>query len=150
MPKTDRLVVPTDAPGTFPEWIRSVCSQLGEKVVLDVCGETRTAAELDYRTDCYSSGFATLGLQPGDHVAVMMLNSVENIETWFGIQKAGLVEVPVHTASRGNLLQYLLNTDSRFGAGMDSVMSLNPNDILNFIHHPLRLSGRQVNFVEYS
>ena len=33
---------------------------------------------------------------------------------------------------------------------MHSIMSLNPNDILNFIHHPLRLSGRQVNFVEYS
>ena len=109
MPKTDQLVVPRDAPGTFPEWIRSVCRQLGDKTVLDVCGETRTATELDYRSDCYSSGLSALGLQVGDHVAVMMVNSVENIEIWFGIQKAGLVEVPVHTASRGALLQYLLN-----------------------------------------
>ena len=92
MPKTDQLVVPADAPETFPEWIRTVCGRLGEKTVLDVCGDTRTAAELDYRTDCYSAGLSTLGLQAGDHVAVMMLNSVENIEIWFGIQKAGLVE----------------------------------------------------------
>ncbi len=109
MPKSDRLIVPADSPSTFPEWIRSSCLKLGEKIVLDVCGQTRTAAELDYRTDCYAAGLASLGLAPGDHVGVMMQNSIENIEAWFGIQKAGLVEVPVHTASRGGLLQYLLD-----------------------------------------
>ena len=90
MPKSDRLIVPTDSPSTFPEWIRSSCLKLGEKIVLDVCGQTRTAAELDYRTDCYAAGLASLGLAPGDHVGVMMQNSIENIEAWFGIQKAGL------------------------------------------------------------
>lgn len=109
MPKSDQLVVPSNAPVTFPDWIRSVCLKLGDKVVLDISGEIRTAVELDYRTDCYAAGFTSLHLTPGDHVGVMMQNSIENIEVWFGIQKAGLVEVPIHTASRGGLLQYLLD-----------------------------------------
>jgi crotonobetaine/carnitine-CoA ligase len=109
VPRSDRLVVPVDAPSTFPEWIRSVSDRLGDKTVLDVCGDVRTAADLNFRTDCYAAGLTSLGLVPGDHVGVMMHNSIENVEIWFGIQKAGLVEVPVHTASRGALLQYLLD-----------------------------------------
>jgi len=135
VPKTDRLVVPADAPETFPEWIRTVCSRLGEKTVLDVCGETRTATELDYRTDCYSAGLSTLGLQVGDHVAVMMLNSVENIEIWFGIQKAGLVEVPVHTASRGDLLQYLLGHGDVKALVIDESLVARIENILESLPH---------------
>ena len=39
----------------------------------------------------------------------MMQNSLENIEAWFGLQKAGLVEVPIHTASRGTALRYIVD-----------------------------------------
>ena len=39
----------------------------------------------------------------------MMQNSIENIEAWFGLQKAGIVEIPVHTASRGAALQYIVD-----------------------------------------
>ena len=39
----------------------------------------------------------------------MMQNSIENIEAWFGLQKAGIVEVPVHTASRGAALRYIVD-----------------------------------------
>ena len=39
----------------------------------------------------------------------MMQNSIENIDAWFGLQKAGLVEVPIHTASRGTALQYIVD-----------------------------------------
>ena len=39
----------------------------------------------------------------------MMQNSIENIEAWFGLQKAGIVEVPIHTASRGAALQYIVD-----------------------------------------
>ena len=39
----------------------------------------------------------------------MMLNSIENVDAWFGLQKAGLVEVPIHTASRGTALRYIVD-----------------------------------------
>jgi crotonobetaine/carnitine-CoA ligase len=97
------------APNTFPEWIRHRARLGGDRLALEVCGERRTYAELDDRTDRAAAGFAELGLEQGDHVSVMMQNSIENIETWFGLQKAGLVEVPVHTASRGAALRYVVD-----------------------------------------
>ena len=70
---------------------------------------TRTYAELDEVTDRTAAGFAELGLDPGEHVSLMMLNSIENVDAWFGLQKAGLVEIPIHTASRGTALQYIVD-----------------------------------------
>ncbi len=98
-----------DAPWTFPAWIRQCAAVGGDKAAVDVNGITRTYAELDDVTDRTAAGFAALGLQPGEHVSLMMLNSVENVDAWFGLQKAGLVEVPVHTASRGTALRYIVD-----------------------------------------
>ncbi len=104
-----RFTLRPDDARTFPEWIRHRTRLGGDKVALEVCGVTRTYAELDDRTDRTAAGFASLGLRQGDHVSLMMQNSIENIEAWFGLQKAGIVEVPVHTASRGAALQYIVD-----------------------------------------
>ena len=104
-----RFTLRPDDARTFPEWIRHRARLGGDKVALEVCGVTRTYAELDDRTDRTAAGFASLGLRQGDHVSLMMQNSIENIEAWFGLQKAGIVEVPVHTASRGAALQYIVD-----------------------------------------
>ena len=98
-----------DDPFTFPEWVRHRARIGGDRLALDVCGTTRTYAELDDRTDRTAAGFASLGLAAGEHVSLMMVNSIENVEAWFGLQKAGIVEVPVHTASRGNALRYVVD-----------------------------------------
>ena len=98
-----------DDPVTFPEWIRHRARLGGDRTALEICGVTRTYAELDERTDRFAAGFAALGLAPGEHVSAMMQNSIENVEAWFGLQKAGLVEVPVHTASRGAALRYVVD-----------------------------------------
>jgi carnitine-CoA ligase len=39
----------------------------------------------------------------------MMVNSVENIDVWFAMCKSGIVEVPINTANRGYLLQYIID-----------------------------------------
>ena len=98
-----------DAPRTFPDWIRQRALVGADKVALEIGGVTRTYAELDHVTDRTAAGFAALGLEAGEHVSVMMQNSLENIEAWFGLQKAGLVEVPIHTASRGTALRYIVD-----------------------------------------
>jgi len=98
-----------DAPQTFPAWIRQRATVGGDKTALEVSGLARTYSELDASTDRMSAGFAGIGLEPGEHVSLMMLNSLENVDAWFGLQKAGLVEVPVHTASRGTALRYVVD-----------------------------------------
>lgn len=109
MAKGSGFTLASDDPRTFPDWIRHRARIGGDRVALEICGVERTYAELDDLTDRTAAGFAALGLEPGEHVSLMMLNSIENVEAWFGLQKAGLVEVPVHTASRGNALQYVID-----------------------------------------
>jgi crotonobetaine/carnitine-CoA ligase len=106
--------LPADAAHTFPAWLRQRAEHGGDKVALEVCGAIRTYADLDDISDVVGSGFAALGLAPGEHVALMMANSIENVESWFGLTKAGLVEVPIHTASRGAALEHIVHhADSR-------------------------------------
>jgi len=103
-----------DAPQTFPEWIRHRARVGGDKLAVEVGGVARSYAELDDVTDRTAAGFAGLGLASGEHVSLMMQNSVENVDAWFGLQKAGLVEIPIHTASRGAALQYIVDhSDAR-------------------------------------
>ena len=109
MAKGASFTLRPDDPHTFPEWVRHRARIGGDKLALEVNGVPRTYAELDDRTDRYAAGFTSLGLEQGDHVALMMANSVENVEAWFGLQKAGIVEVPIHTASRGAALRYIVD-----------------------------------------
>ena len=48
------------------------------------------------------------GVEPGDRVALMMGNVPEFLVAWFGILRAGAIEVPVHSAYRGPLLEHIL------------------------------------------
>lgn len=109
MAKGTAYALAPDAARDFPAWIRQRCAVGGDKVALEVNGVARTYAQLDQVTDRTAAGFASLGLLPGEHVSLMMQNSLANIDAWFGLQKAGLVEVPIHTASRGTGLQYVLD-----------------------------------------
>ena len=70
---------------------------------VDVGGVTRTYAELDDVTDRMAAGFAALGLETGEHVSLMMQNSVENVDAWFGLQKAGSSRSPFTPPPAGRL-----------------------------------------------
>ena len=97
------------APRTFPDWIRERAAAHGEQTALTIVGESATYAEVDHRSDRTAAGLAGLGLAPGDHCALMMKNSLANVDTWFGLTKAGVVELAVHNAARGNVLQHVLH-----------------------------------------
>src|SRR5262245_5343499 len=55
------------------------------------------------------TGLAELGVGRGDHVAVMMRNSLDFHLVWFGVNLIGAVEVPVNTEYRADGLAYILN-----------------------------------------
>jgi carnitine-CoA ligase len=52
---------------------------------------------------------ASLGLSKGQTCAVMLPNSPEFLATWLGLSRLGVIEVPINTAFRGDLLTYILN-----------------------------------------
>ena len=71
--------------------------------------------DFDRASDRVASGFQALGLTKGEKAAIMMGNRPEYLFTWFGLSKLGAVEVPINTAHKGDLLQYMLDkSDSRF------------------------------------
>ena len=51
---------------------------------------------------------ADIRLRAGDRAAVIMRNSVACVDTWFAMSRAGIVDVPVNVAQRGDGLAYVL------------------------------------------
>jgi carnitine-CoA ligase len=68
-----------------------------------------TYGVLDDRANRIANAFAELGLTRGDKVAVLLPNGPEFLASWFGITRAGLIEVPLNVGLRGDLLAYVLN-----------------------------------------
>ena len=56
-----------------------------------------------------ANAFIQLGMTKGDTVAVMLPNSPEFLAVWLGLTRIGVIEVPINTAFRGDLLTYILN-----------------------------------------
>jgi crotonobetaine/carnitine-CoA ligase len=76
-----------------------------------IAGEGRrfSYADVDERTERLARGLIGLGVQPGEHIALLLGNGPEFIVTWLALAKIGAVEVPINTAFRGASLEYILN-----------------------------------------
>ncbi len=108
MAKGSGFTLGPDAPRTIPDWIRHKAQRNGDKIALKIEGVTRTYEEIDERSDRVAAGLDALGVEPGGRTGLWMKNRVEFIDSWFGMTKAGAIEVPIHHASRGELLRYVL------------------------------------------
>ncbi|GAA3728985.1 AMP-binding protein [Streptomyces tremellae] len=80
-----------------------------------VFGDTElTYAELDSRVTTVARGLIALGAAPGESVGILLPNRTEYLLAWFGAARAGLVEVPLNTAYKGQFLAHALgSTDVR-------------------------------------
>jgi crotonobetaine/carnitine-CoA ligase len=77
--------------------------------ILTFADGSLTYGQLDGRATRIANALAGLGLEQGDAVAVQLPNGPEFAATWFGLARAGLVEVPLNIGLRGDLLLYTLN-----------------------------------------
>ena len=85
-----------------------------DRVFLYYKDETVTYQELDHTSNRFANGFKGMGLQKGDKIAIMMINHPIYLYVWFGSSKLGVVEVPINTAYKGDLLRHIIdNSDSR-------------------------------------
>ncbi|HEX2072324.1 MAG TPA: AMP-binding protein, partial [Geodermatophilus sp.] len=89
-------------------WLAQAADRAPLQAGVVVAGEPVTWRDLDTRASCAAAGFLALGLRPGDAVCVLMRSSVATLEVWFGLARAGLLEVPLNPASGRTLLRYLL------------------------------------------
>jgi carnitine-CoA ligase len=66
--------------------------------------------EVEILSNRAAQGFAAIGVDPGDHVALVLDNCPELVTAVFGLAKLGAVAVPVNTAYEGSLLAHVLAT----------------------------------------
>lgn len=54
----------------------------------------------------FANGFLSLGLRPGERVALMLPNCPEALFSWWGVNRIGGVDVPINISLRGEGLAY--------------------------------------------
>ena len=87
---------------------RSTLSPTREAYVDSQSGLRLTFAELNSRSNRVANALAASGVQQGDRVALLMMNSAEFIETYFAIAKLGGVVVPLNWRLVADELEFIL------------------------------------------
>ncbi|MBM7808740.1 crotonobetaine/carnitine-CoA ligase [Geodermatophilus bullaregiensis] len=122
------------------DWLAAAAARAAPASGALVAGETVAWRGLDARADRAAAGFRALGLRSGDRVCVLMRSSTATLAVWFGLARAGLVEVPLNPASGRTLLRYLLEhsgapvvvCDAEF---LDAVRECSPGTVRTVVVH---------------
>lgn len=101
-----------------------------EAVVFE--GRRISFGELNDRVNRFANGLAALGLNRGDHVAIMAENCHQYLEVYYAVAKAGMVTVPVNYRLSGKEITHVINHSEscalivadRFG---DTVQGMRPD-----------------------
>ena len=94
---------------TLGPWLRACAERHGDREAIEVMGEAKSYADLHTDADRLAAGLgAGIGLQAGDRAAVIMRNGLACVDAWFAMARAGIVDVPVNVAQRGDGLAYVL------------------------------------------
>jgi long-chain acyl-CoA synthetase len=82
---------------SLPQIIRHTVQLCGDKTATRFAGRSQSWLEFQDRIARLASGLHSLGIEDGDRVAVLALNSDRYYEFYFGVSWAGAVFVPVNT-----------------------------------------------------
>lgn len=96
------------APTTLPGALDAAFARDERRVFLRCDGREVSIGELHAASNRVAGALLDWGLGGGERVAVMMANVPEFLDVWFGIARSGAIEVPVHCAYRGPLLEHIL------------------------------------------
>ncbi len=93
---------------TVPDLLRTQASRIPDQPFVDWRGRSVSYSEFDVRTDALATGLADLGVRPGDVVSVMLPNSLEFLEAWWAVLKAGAVFGPINPAFTAPEVTYVV------------------------------------------
>ena len=93
---------------TFGSLADTMAERFGHREALVFNDERYSFLEVRERIDEVARGLIHLGVNPGDHVALWLMNRPEWIFTMFALARIGAVQVPVNTRFRTHDLAYLL------------------------------------------
>jgi long-chain acyl-CoA synthetase len=89
--------------------VKNAAEMDGNKTFLIYGGERRTFAQFYDRVLALGAGLNKLGIKKGDKVALMLNNSIEFIEAYFGIVSTGASVVPLNVFFKSDEVSYIIN-----------------------------------------
>lgn len=110
----------------LPTVLEEQATAHGDEVFLqwETTDRTYTFDETNRMANRLANGFREAGIEKGDHVLLMLPNSLEYLFAWFGLSKIGAVEVAVNTSYKQSSLAHVANlTDAEVGIVQDSYVS---------------------------
>ena len=123
----------------FPVWPARTLDQMLDAAAAEfptrpyVINDTQTWTYSDIQawSERLAAGLLAAGVQPGDHVAMLMANHPEFVAVKFAISRVGAVAVPINFLNRRDELGYVLRqSDAVLLVTMDSFRGL---DYLGFL-----------------
>ena len=100
---------------TFGSLANTMAERFGEREALVFEDQRYTFNQVKSEIDCVAKGMMASGIEPGDHVALWLMNCSEWIFAMFALAKIGAVQVPVNTRFRTHDLAYLLKqSDAKY------------------------------------
>ena len=115
-------------------------------------GRRQTYDELQGRVNRLANGLSSLGVEPGDRVAILQVNCPEYIESSFATAKLDGVFVPMNFRARAEELRFMINDSAPKvlfvgGRYTDLVRSL--TDELMSVEHYVALEGGTDGWLDY-
>ncbi len=96
---------PTIVP-TIPTLVRSAADRFGDRPLLVADDHVLTYVELEQRSARLAMALLAEGMGKGDHVGILMPNSVEWAIAWFATTRIGAVAVPLNTFYKASELAW--------------------------------------------
>ncbi|MGE0732722.1 MAG: AMP-binding protein [Acidimicrobiia bacterium] len=116
-PAAGTTVVPTEPPRsdwTLPELLRRRADELGDAEFVSAEGESISFRGLDEASDRVATALGRLGVQPGDRVLALALNSVAFLVAMLATHKRRAIFTPINTELKGSFLEHQVrNSDPR-------------------------------------
>ncbi|KKK79761.1 hypothetical protein LCGC14_2830260, partial [marine sediment metagenome] len=91
------------------EFLMIAASVVPDRIAMVCDGESRTFAQLQERVNRLANALQSLGVGKGDKVAVLALNSIPYVETYYACAKLGAVFVPLNYRAKKEELSYMVN-----------------------------------------
>lgn len=105
---TERTWIHDDDEHTIVELLQARLAADPDGEYLDVVGTKFSAAGVHDGAGRMAATLRSLGVAPGDRVAMLVENSPEALLAWWAIVLAGAVAVPINTAYKGAYLRHQL------------------------------------------
>ncbi|MFC1949668.1 class I adenylate-forming enzyme family protein [Chloroflexota bacterium] len=123
-----------------------------DKVAIVFEGERFTFSQLNERVNRLGNALLGLGVQKGDRVAMLQVNTNQCVEVYFAVAKIGAIYVPLNFRAKGNELTYMLNSSESAtlfigGRYLELINSIKPE--LASVKKYISLDGQQDGMLYY-